>query len=124
MIPTTITKLTVSLYGLITEIVSNESLRLFATVVPPKAPLKIPIKVMPIWVVDKKLFGELINLKAALALAFPSFAHCSSRTLRAEIIANSDIEKTPLAITSKMMSKASKAREDIFLGQDDFMRIV
>jgi hypothetical protein len=104
--------------------VSNESLRLFATVVPPKAPLKIPIKVMPIWVVDKKLLGELISLKAALALAFPSFAHWSNRTLRAEIIASSDMAKIPLAIMSKMMKKASKAREDIFLGQNDFMGIV
>jgi hypothetical protein len=79
---------------------------------------------MPICTVDKKLLGEAISLKAALAFAFPSFAHCSRRTLRAETIASSDIEKTPLAIISKMMSKASKAREDIVLGQNDFMGIV
>jgi hypothetical protein len=32
--------------------------------------------------------------------------------------------KIPLAIMSRMMNKASKAREDIVLGQNDFMGIV
>jgi hypothetical protein len=68
--------------------------------------------------------GEAINLKAALAFAFPSFAHCSRRTLRADTIASSDIEKTPLTRISKMMSKASEATEDIVLGQNDFIGIV
>jgi hypothetical protein len=75
---------------------------------------------MPIWTVDKKLFGELISLKADLALAFPSFAHCSKRTLRAEIIASSDMANTPLANTSRIMNKASKARGGIFLGAERF----
>jgi hypothetical protein len=66
-------------------------------------------------VVDRKLLGELINLKAALAFAFPSFAHCSKRTFRAETMASSDIENTPLAIISKIMNKASKAMEGIVL---------
>ena len=68
----------------------------------------MPMSVMPIWTVDRNLFGELARSKAILARSFPFLAAVSRRVLRAEIKAISDIEKTPFSRIKKRMISISK----------------
>ncbi|SNB08019.1 hypothetical protein FPC831_520008 [Flavobacterium psychrophilum] len=72
---------------------------------PEYIPVSMPMRVIPICTVDRNLFGELAKSKAVFALVFPFFAADSSRFLRADINAISDIENTPFKrIKKKMMS--------------------
>jgi len=64
---------------------------------PEKIPVRIPMSVIPIWTVDKNLFGEFARSSAVTALALPFLAAFSSLFLRADISAISDIEKTPFS---------------------------
>src|SRR5574343_433040 len=62
----------------------------------PMAPLKIPIEVMPTWIVDRKLEGSWCRDSAASAPRLPSSARFWSLALREETTAISDMAKTPL----------------------------
>ena len=79
----------------------------WAMVAPPTAPLRMPIRVMPICTVERKSFGALASFRAAPALRLPRSACCSSRTLRAETTAISEPEKMPLAMISTRISRPS-----------------
>ena len=61
----------------------------------PKIPFRIPIDVIPICTVDKKLVGSSASLSAVLAPLSPSAACLAKRALRAVTMAISDIAKTP-----------------------------
>ena len=74
-------------------------------VVPPKAPLSTPIVVIPTWMEERNLVGELASSKAILAPGFPFFAFSCNLGLRAEIMAISDLAKNPFR----------RMREDIMM---------
>src|SRR5690606_36280597 len=61
---------------------------------PLKKPVKIPIKVIPICTVDKKLLGLSFNSNAVLAPAFFSLAACK-RAFRLDTMAISDADRIP-----------------------------
>lgn len=72
----------------------------------------MPMMVMPICTVDKKVLGDLASARAAAALELPALAADSSRALRADTKAISDIEKRPL---SKMSPKRIRISIKIIL---------
>ena len=59
-------------------------------------PVKMPINVIPICMVDKNLSGSLASFKAVAADLFPRFISVSKRVFRAETKAISDIDSIPL----------------------------
>ena len=63
---------------------------------PEKRPVRMPMRVMPIWTVDRKRSGSSDSFNAVAALRLPFFAAVESRDLRADIRATSDIENIPL----------------------------
>src|SRR5829696_1868559 len=71
-------------------------------VAPPKAPLRIPISVMPVCTVERKRVGFRASTSAVSAPLLPSSARCCSLTLRAETIAISAREKNPLVRMSRI----------------------
>src|SRR5437879_4538847 len=80
--------------------------RIFSAIVaPPNAPAVTPIKVMPIWTVERKRLGDRTSSSTVRARSSPSSARCLSRALRAETTAISVMAKGPLATNiSKMMT--------------------
>ena len=66
-----------------------------ASVASPKAPLVMPIKVIPTCIVERNKEGSFANASAASAPGRLSSAHCWRRALRDETTAISDIAKTP-----------------------------
>ena len=74
---------------------------------PLNIPVKIPIKVIPIWVVESNLFGELAKSKAACALGLPFFAALSNLFFLAEINAISDIANIPFKTIKNNIIKIS-----------------
>jgi hypothetical protein len=73
----------------------------------PQIPVKIPIRVIPIWTADRNLLGELAKSNAVLALLLPFLAAVSNRLFREEINAISDIEKTPFKRIKKNIMSSS-----------------
>ena len=69
-------------------------------VAPEKAPAKMPIRVMPICTVERKLVGSSARRMARAAPRLPARAITSSRARRAETMASSDMAKKPLTTTS------------------------
>ena len=61
----------------------------------------------PICIVERKRSGSFANFKALRADLFPLFASVSSRDLRAETIAISDMASIPLKMISPMMIRNS-----------------
>src|SRR5262245_31030395 len=72
------------------------------TVAPLKAPARMPISVMPICTVERKRSGASASSRAARAPASLS-ARCCNRAFRDDTTAISDMAKTPLAISNRMM---------------------
>jgi hypothetical protein len=91
-----------------------------AIVAPPKAPARVPTKVMPIWIVERNSLGVFARSKAVFALLFPSSAICCSLDLREDTTAISDIAKMPLAIISKIIIKDSIITVDLL----DFLTLI
>ena len=79
---------------------------------PPKVPVRMPIRVMPIWMVDKNWLGDSARARAARAARSPRSARFCRRVLRDETIAISDIEKIPFA-TVKAATIASSVRAEL-----------
>ena len=69
---------------------------------------------MPICTVDRKLFGRLASSRATWAEADPSWLRCSSRILREETTAISDIANSPFRKINIRMIKISKNAGFIF----------
>src|SRR5436305_1957744 len=61
------------------------------------------IRVMPIWIVERKRPGVEVSASAAAAPRWPAEAIACSRGLRAETIASSDIANSPLSETRARM---------------------
>ena len=74
---------------------------------PEYKPVRIPIKVIPICMVDKKRSGSLDKFNAVLAARLPFLASASRRDLRAETNAISDIDKTPFIKIRTIIIKIS-----------------
>jgi len=70
---------------------------------PEKAPAKIPISVIPICTVDRNRPGSLASLSAHCAPPLPALASALSRASRADTIAISLIDSTPLSATRAMI---------------------
>ena len=73
----------------------------------PTAPLKIPIEVIPTWIVDKKRDGERYSSSAFFAPELPSSERLCKRTFLDETSAISDMAKTPFNTVSKNSSSKS-----------------
>ena len=67
------------------------------SVAPEIAPLTMPTRVMPICTVERNLPGSAASCSAVFAPPLPRSASIRSRAVRAETIASSDIENTPLS---------------------------
>ena len=79
-----------------------------AILLPEKIPVRIPIRVIPIWMADRNLSGSDASFKAVLADFWPLSASVCRLDFLAEISAISDIEKTPFSrISAKMMTISS-----------------
>ena len=61
---------------------------------PEKKPVKIPINVIPICTVDRKLFGFSLSSNAVFAPLFFALAACK-RAFRLDTMAISDAERIP-----------------------------
>ena len=85
------------------------SSRRCATVAPPIAPVRIPMTVIPNWIVERKCPCSFASARAALAPDRPSSTHCCRRLLRAETTDISDIAKTPLRRISRSRMRSSMA---------------
>jgi hypothetical protein len=72
-------------------------------VAPPKAPARVPTRVMLIWIVERKGVGSLARSRAVSAPELPSPAICWSLAFREDTTAISDMAKMPLAIISKII---------------------
>ena len=79
----------------------------FVMASPEKIPVKILISVIPIWTVERNLFGELASSKAAAAWRSPFLLAISNFDFREDMRAISDMEKIPLRITKKRIIKIS-----------------
>jgi len=67
-----------------------------ASAASPTMPLRMPIEVMPIWIVDRNRVGCSLRSTAARAPRSPSSASFCRRALRAETSAISDMANSPL----------------------------
>ena len=110
---TTIVKLIALLWGTKIGILFSWMANRAEIAAPPKAPAKMPIRVIPICTVESKLLGELANSKATFAFLLPRLADCCKRTFRAERIAISDIANTPLATIRRKTIRISWNTDDI-----------
>ena len=70
---------------------------------PENIPVNIPISVIPICIVDKKISGSDANLITVCAPLLPFSLSFSSFVLRADNMAISDIENIPLSNISPMI---------------------
>jgi hypothetical protein len=61
----------------------------------PTMPFRMPIEVMPIWIVDRKRVGSRANASAEAASLSPCLALVSRRGLRAVSSATSDMANAP-----------------------------
>ena len=76
-------------------IVSSQRARSPAKASPEYKPVRIPIRVIPICIVDKKRSGSLARRRAVFAVLLPFLAAVSKRLLRADTMAISDMDKMP-----------------------------
>ena len=84
-------------YGANMPMRSIQSVTYTASISPEKRPVSIPIRVIPICIVERKRSGFSASLSAVRAPELPLLASISRRDLRAETTAISDIEKMPLS---------------------------
>lgn len=86
-------------------------LRILATsydsAAPEYRPVRMPIRVIPIWIVERKRSGSSASCNAARAPRLPCFASEARRDLRAEINAISDIENTPFSRIRAIIMRTS-----------------
>src|SRR5512145_492202 len=78
-----------------------------ARVRPPYRPVKIVIRVMPIWIADRSVVGSSIRAIADFAPVRPCSAAACSRERLAETSAISDSAKKPLRRMSRRMTRTS-----------------
>ena len=78
-----------------------------AILFPEKIPVRIPIRVMPIWTADKNFSGSSASLRAVFAALLPASASACSFDFRAETKAISDMEKIPFRRIRQSMTSAS-----------------
>ena len=87
-----------------------------ASISPEKSPVRMPIRVMPIWMVERKRSGFSARRKAVRAGLLPFLASISRRARREEMMAISDMENTPL---SKMSPRMMNISILVFLPNDN-----
>ena len=84
-------------YGSRAGICAIITAKLWANASPEYKPVKIPIKVIPIWMVERNLSGSFASFKAVPADLLPRFASVSNLAFRAETKAISDIARIPFS---------------------------
>ena len=84
------------------------------------APVKIPIKVIPICIVDRNRPGLVAKVRAARAPRCPSSASGCSRARRTDTMASSDMTKKPFNTISRiMMASSSRNSDRVELNRDN-----
>ena len=87
----------------------NNAVSFTDIVAPPKAPAKIPMRVIPIWTVERKVLGDFESFNAATALLLPPKASFFNLDLDDETIANSEPAKSPFRkISSNIITTSNK----------------
>jgi len=96
-----------SMLGIFDTKISSNGLE---KVAPEYKPVKIPTRVMPIWMVENISFGFSDNSKAVFARSLPDSANSSSLRFFAFTMANSVMENKPFAMINTMIMIKSKVR--------------
>ena len=81
-----------------------------AILLPEKIPVKIPISVMPTCTAERNLSGSWASFKAVLAALLPLLASAWRLDFLAEMMAISDMAKTPFKRISKSIIKISSIK--------------
>ena len=84
-----------------------------AIVVPPNAPMRMPMSVIPACTVERKRGGRSVRCRAVRARSSPSSASCWNRVRREETSAVSDIDRKPFSSTSRKMKMISRMIADM-----------